>query len=203
VLQNKNKVNRQVQRSKGWMLDALLLLMDEMPYDKITVSDITEKAGVARQTFYRNYTGKDDIVMQYLDSIFSDFLMIKNIHDAEGRSGLIITLSFKGFIEHKQKLAKLQRDDTERLIFAYTQKWEDYVIDFAKNKVSRTEKLFFRYRVKFQVGGSLRMILDWMKHDMPMPVETMSGLLQKFIGAIEAEIGGVPHLAIRIQDNEQ
>jgi AcrR family transcriptional regulator len=174
-----------------------------MPYDKITISDITGRAGVARQTFYRNYTGKDDIVLRYLDSIFNDtFLKIKNIHDADGRNALLITLSFKGFIEHKQKLAKLQRDDTERLIFAYTQKWEDYVIDFGKNKVFRTEKLLFRYRVKFQVGGSLRMILDWMKHDMPMPAEMMSGLLQKFIGAIEAEIGGVPHLAIQIQNDE-
>jgi hypothetical protein len=30
-----------------------MLLMDEKPYSKITVSDITEKAGIARQTFYR------------------------------------------------------------------------------------------------------------------------------------------------------
>jgi AcrR family transcriptional regulator len=202
VLQER-KLNRQVQRSKGWMLDALLLLMDEMPYDKITVSDITERAGVARQTFYRNYAGKDDIVLHYLDSIFNDnFIKIKNIRNEDGRNVLIITLSFKGLIEQKQKLTKLQRDDTEHLLFAYTQKWEDYVIDFAKNKVSRTERLLFRYMVKFQVGGSLRMILDWMKHDMPMPAETMSGLLQKFIGAVETGAGGIPHLIIRIQNDD-
>jgi AcrR family transcriptional regulator len=202
VLQNPNKVNRQVQRSKGWMLDALLLLMDEMPYDKITVSDITEKAGVARQTFYRNYSGKDDIALQYLDSIFNNnFLRIKNIRDEKGRNALAITLSFRGLIEHREKLAKLQRNDTERLILAYTQRWEDYVIDFGKNKVSRTERLFFRYAVKFQVGGSLRMILDWMKHDMPMPVEQMSGLLQKFLEAIETGTGGLPNLTIRIQND--
>jgi AcrR family transcriptional regulator len=194
VLQEKPKVNRQVQRSKDWMLDALFLLMDEMPYDRITVSDITEKAGVARQTFYRNYAGKDDIIMQYLDSIFRDnFLKIKNIRNDQGRDMLVITLSFAGFIEHKQNLAKLQRGDTERLILAYTQKWEDFVIDFGKNKVSRTERLLFRYRVKFQVGGALRMVLDWMKHDMPMPAETIGGLLQKLIGAIEKDDDRAPY----------
>jgi AcrR family transcriptional regulator len=202
VLQNQKRVNRQVQRSKGWMLDALLLLMDEMPYDKITVSDITEKAGVARQTFYRNYAGKDDIAMQYLDSIFNDnFLTMKSVRDERGRNVLTIALSFRGLIEHKEKLTKLQRNDTERLILAYTQRWEDYVIDFGKNKVSRTERLLFRYSIKFQVGGSLRMILDWMKHDMPMPVEQMSSLLQKFIDAIEAGTGYLPNLTIRIQND--
>ncbi|MDR2404436.1 MAG: TetR/AcrR family transcriptional regulator [Spirochaetaceae bacterium] len=202
MLQNTHKVNRQVQRSKSWMLDALLLLMDEMPYDKITISDITEKAGVARQTFYRNYAGKDDIALQYLDSIFNNnFLKMKNVRDEKGRNVLAITLSFRGFIEHKEKLAKLQRDDTERLILAYTQKWEDYVIDFGKNKVSRAERLLFRYTIKFHVGGSLRMILDWMKHDMPMPGEQMSSLLQKFIDAAETGAGGLPNLTIRIQNN--
>lgn len=201
-MQNQKRVNRQVQRSKGWMLDALLLLMDEMPYDKITVSDITEKAGVARQTFYRNYAGKDDIAMQYLDSIFNDnFLTMKSVRDERGRNVLTIALSFRGLIEHKEKLTKLQRNDTERLILAYTQRWEDYVIDFGKNKVSRTERLLFRYSIKFQVGGSLRMILDWMKHDMPMPVEQMSSLLQKFIDAIEAGTGYLPNLTIRIQND--
>jgi AcrR family transcriptional regulator len=55
VLQKSGSNNRQVRRTRSWISEALMLLMDEKPYDKITVSDITEKAGIARQTFYRNY----------------------------------------------------------------------------------------------------------------------------------------------------
>jgi AcrR family transcriptional regulator len=183
------------------MLDALLLLLDEMPYDKITISDIAEKAGVARQTFYRNYTGKDDVILQYLDSVFSNSLQMKNVRDENNRNILLITLSLKRLTEEKQKTTKLLRNDTERIIFTYTQKWEDYVIDFGKNKVSRMERLIFRYMVKFQVGGSLRMIMDWMKHDMPLPTEKMGELLRQFIGAFNTDISDIPSLVMMIQDD--
>jgi hypothetical protein len=36
---------------------------------------------------------------------------------------------------------------------------------------------------------------------MPMPVEQMSSLLQKFIDAIETGTRGLPDLTIRIQNN--
>jgi hypothetical protein len=141
------------------------------------------------------------VVLQYLDTIFNNSLQIKNIRDENNRNVLLITLSFKNLIEHKQKTTKLLRSDTERLIFAYTQKWEDYVIDFGKNRVSRMERLIFRYMVKFQVGGSLRMLIDWMKHDMPIPAEKMGGLLRQFIGASRTDIGGIPTLVVMVHDD--
>ncbi|MDR2095833.1 MAG: TetR/AcrR family transcriptional regulator [Treponema sp.] len=198
--QKNGKINRQVQRSREWIQDALLLLLDETTYDKISISDITARAGVARQTFYRNYRGKDDIILQFLDSSFTDkFLIIADARDDRGRKVMTITLSMGGLFDHRQKLAKLQRDDTERLIFAYTQRLEDQVIERGKGKVSRGDQLLFRYKVKFMVGGSLRMILDWMKHDMPMATEKLGDLLQKCINAVDAATGGLPSLVIKIQ----
>jgi AcrR family transcriptional regulator len=200
-LSRKNgKINRQVQRSREWIQDALLLLLDETTYDKISISDITARAGVARQTFYRNYRGKDDIILQFLDSSFTDkFLIIAEARDGRGRKVITITLSMGGLFDHRQKLAKLQRDDTERLIFAYTQRLEDQVIESGKGKISRGDQLLFRYKVKFMVGGSLRMILDWMKHDMPMATEKLGDLLQQCINAVDAATGGLPNLVIKIQ----
>jgi AcrR family transcriptional regulator len=200
VSQTKDKTNRQARRSMDWMLDALLLLLDEMPYDKISISAITEKAGVARQTFYRNYKSKDDIVLQYLEGIFSAALNMKNVPDGNNRNILVITLSFNRLIEHKQKMKKLLQSGAEFLIFTYAQKLEDYVTDFGKNKMPRMEMLIFRYMVKFQIGGSLRMIVDWLKHDTPIPAEKMGELMRRFIGTFEAGIGGIPSLAVTIEN---
>ncbi|MBQ6411236.1 MAG: TetR/AcrR family transcriptional regulator [Atopobiaceae bacterium] len=44
---------------------ALLELMAEKPYDDITVSELTERAQVARVSFYRNFDGKDDVLRRY------------------------------------------------------------------------------------------------------------------------------------------
>ncbi|MFI3171361.1 MAG: TetR family transcriptional regulator [Eubacteriales bacterium] len=48
--------------------DALLKLMTEKPYAEISVTDIINKAGVARVSYYRNYKSIDEI----LDSIVDD-----------------------------------------------------------------------------------------------------------------------------------
>ncbi|MDR1893326.1 MAG: TetR/AcrR family transcriptional regulator [Spirochaetales bacterium] len=203
-LQDKNNMNRQARRSKEWMLQALLLLMEEMPYEKITVSHIARKAGVARQTFYRNYASKDDIIIQYLDNILSiHFVKAASIRDKKGRDTLILTFSFQSFLEHKQRLAQLWRNGDERLFFIHVQKWEDYVIDLGKNTVSEKEKLLFRYVVKFQIGGALRMLSDWMKQDLPISAEIMAKLLEKFSAAIRTDFGGVPKLVIRVQNEAE
>ena len=41
---------------------ALIHLMANQPYEKITVSEIVRRAGVSRTAFYRNYTDKEDIL---------------------------------------------------------------------------------------------------------------------------------------------
>ncbi|MBR6940531.1 MAG: TetR/AcrR family transcriptional regulator, partial [Clostridia bacterium] len=38
---------------------ALLIIIREKDYDEITITDITEKAGVSRMAYYRNYKSKD------------------------------------------------------------------------------------------------------------------------------------------------
>ena len=50
---------------RGYMADALLMLMAKKDYANITISEITQKAGVNRSTFYRNFISKDDIIKYY------------------------------------------------------------------------------------------------------------------------------------------
>lgn len=45
---------------KECMADALLRAMKEKSFEKITVTEITEAAGVNRSTWFRNFEGKDE-----------------------------------------------------------------------------------------------------------------------------------------------
>ena len=49
------------------MCTALILLMETKPYEKITITEITKKAGVSRMAYYRNYESKDDILLKRLE----------------------------------------------------------------------------------------------------------------------------------------
>ena len=62
----KNETNRLV---KECISTALLELMKSKDFTGITITDITQKAGVSRMAYYRNYSSKEDILDQYMDEI--------------------------------------------------------------------------------------------------------------------------------------
>ena len=45
---------------KECMADALLQLMREKPFDKISIHEIAEKSGISRSSWFRNYTAKGE-----------------------------------------------------------------------------------------------------------------------------------------------
>ena len=48
------------------IFEALMLLLDQKKYEDITISELAEKAGVSRMTYYRTYENKEDVVIQFL-----------------------------------------------------------------------------------------------------------------------------------------
>ena len=47
---------------KECIADALIKLLQEKPMENISISEITDLAGVGRSTYYRNFTSKEDIL---------------------------------------------------------------------------------------------------------------------------------------------
>ena len=58
------KTDRRVRRTQQSMRDALIELMLEKPYEKITVQNIIDRANVGRATFYNHYRDKDDLLVR-------------------------------------------------------------------------------------------------------------------------------------------
>ncbi|WP_282935543.1 TetR/AcrR family transcriptional regulator [Paenibacillus sp. RC67] len=56
-------------RSQEWIQTALFQLMEKKAYSSISITEITDRAGLARQTFYRNFEDKDDILLNYLERL--------------------------------------------------------------------------------------------------------------------------------------
>ncbi|MCB0097425.1 MAG: TetR/AcrR family transcriptional regulator, partial [Caldilineaceae bacterium] len=57
------KPDRRIQKTRRALQDALLTLIVERRYDKITVQDILDRANVGRSTFYAHYRDKDDLLL--------------------------------------------------------------------------------------------------------------------------------------------
>lgn len=56
-------VDRRVQKTKRILSEALIALILEKGYEKVTVRDIIDKANVGRSTFYSHYEDKDQLLL--------------------------------------------------------------------------------------------------------------------------------------------
>jgi AcrR family transcriptional regulator len=62
-----------VRRSVHALGVALVELMHEREFDRITVQDILDRAGVGRATFYAHYRNKDDVLYSGYERMFAHF----------------------------------------------------------------------------------------------------------------------------------
>ena len=71
-MRGSNEEQRRLTRE--CLYEALISLWDYEPYDKISITDLTRKAGVSRMAFYRNYESKDQIVIDRLRELNDEYL---------------------------------------------------------------------------------------------------------------------------------
>lgn len=77
---SKKKLDARVQRTRDALGDALIALMQEKPFDTITVQDVLDRAHVSRSTFYTHYSDKDDLLMSDAEEFFEALSMALSQH---------------------------------------------------------------------------------------------------------------------------
>jgi AcrR family transcriptional regulator len=176
-----------------------MLLIEQKPYNKITVSDITRKAGIARQTFYRNYHKKSDIIEQYLSkSINVELFMPEKSEGDEKKATLVLTYDLEYIISHKNDLMKIAlKINTENLFASRFREWVDDLIDRYRDNLSAEEYVVYRYRVYQRIVGKAYILADWLKHDMPLSVEKLRSFLNSFTFPDSLQYKHIPHIIIR------
>ena len=74
------KTDARVRRTRDALGDALVALMQEKPFDTITVQDVLDRAKVSRSTFYSHYSDKDDLLMSDAEEFFEAISMALSQH---------------------------------------------------------------------------------------------------------------------------
>ena len=74
------KTDARVRRTRDALGDALVALMQEKPFDTITVQDVLDRANVSRSTFYTHYSDKDDLLMSDAEEFFEALSMALSAH---------------------------------------------------------------------------------------------------------------------------
>jgi AcrR family transcriptional regulator len=67
------RVDRRVRRTKDLLRGALLSLIREKGYERITVQEIIDRADVGRSTFYAHFRDKEDLLVYGLEELREPF----------------------------------------------------------------------------------------------------------------------------------
>jgi AcrR family transcriptional regulator len=177
-----------------------MALMDKKPYDKITISDITEKAGIARQTFYRNYDDKDDVLYEYArDTMNTDFVSIEKNNDSKKLDAIVLVFNYNYMIKHRKELKKiLSVVNIENRILRAMQEFPLSLIKLFKDRVSNEEYVIFRYKICYQITGCFRVFLDWFLNDRSLPVDKFVSMINSMTIPHETFYRNIPNIVVRI-----
>jgi AcrR family transcriptional regulator len=193
--------NRQVERTRGWIWDALMQLMETQPYEKIRVADITERAGIARQTFYYNYCDKDDVVFERLDHCVD----IKIEDTADGRKQIAMLLNRAYLAANREIIQRFIGIPSvkDRMMLTILDA-PLHLMDRGTVKAS-PEYEFARCKIGFQTAGVLRIIVDWFTRGMKMPVDRLAALLNDMCAESSpssraARYRNVPAVVVRVEE---
>jgi AcrR family transcriptional regulator len=176
----KNKGNTVSGKSKRWMENALLKLMETENYQEITIQEITDNAGLSRRTFYRNYSSKDEILegcfckiwMEYRSLIFQQTdLSLPNI--ARVFFTLMRThLDFLSLVNRHQLLPFFLTKVDELLPPAF---------DIVKGDSISFSKESIQYALIFSSGGFMRILIRWINDGAQKQPEDMAVIIEDFI----------------------
>ena len=156
-----------------YMSRALLLLMRSTPYERITIGNITCKAGVNRSTYYRHFDTKESIIRFYYDSIMRECsAAFRQTNSMDFR--LYIKTRFETLYAHKEDLLNLHRAGLSHLLLDVLMK--RFRFDELE-KHSTTDELF---KTSYHLGGLYNNMLLWFSHGMAESPEQMTDIAMRY-----------------------
>jgi AcrR family transcriptional regulator len=129
----KVSVNSQNQLIRESIFTALMILMERKSFNKITITEIVNKAGVSRMSYYRNYCSKEDIINQYFDEVLEEYMeVISNYekYDRYHRKYWFITC----FKNNERLIKNLIQSELEFLVLERINIFADKVVEIPSSE---------------------------------------------------------------------
>lgn len=148
-------------QSKKWLTTALLDLMKDKPYDKITVKEIAEKADLNRSTFYRNFNTKEDVINYYLDYLTEEYIHRIGRSDKMDMSKVSrIFVEFWG--ENLEFVYSLRKNGLSYFLLEAFNTRLPYIHKSIQEKFSyKISEENLEFSLAFNAGGMWNLLMKW------------------------------------------
>lgn len=194
---------KQMKRSKSeskyyntacLMDQALIILLENKPFEYITIKEVCEKAGVNRSTFYLHYENMNDLLSECLEYVanslkdkfrIEDKIERKKINDCSIEE--LLLFSSKYLVPYLEFVK-----ENKLLFFAVASQPMVFEVDRIFNRmysaifepimnrfnIPKWEK---KYKVTFFINGIHAVIVEWIKDDCNIEINQIANLIQACI----------------------
>lgn len=185
-MNKKKSLDPRSQRARKLIQTAFMDLLREKKYDQITVTEIVERAGLARPTFYNNYETKDyllhSIIDEVLERFFGDMPKWEVVSQAPDSEELIGINFFRIWKEHAELFTLFNQRDIDQLVIERLKMvFQRYYEEGSFENYSDLNPALANYISSFNAYSFLGMLRQWVEDDMRYPPEVIGQLLFHFI----------------------
>lgn len=157
-------------RSKRLIISAFLELLEHKELDKITVTEVAEKADLNRRTFYAHYSDvravMDEIEDQASDTIIGLMTEIDSTSFWENPLGLLTRMT--DYLEKDQYMYRIMFNaaTAEAFITKIQRKFANYMcsLPFLSEETRRSQK--YLNRAYFFAGGIANLYVMWFRGEL-------------------------------------
>ncbi len=165
-------------KTRNDIIEAFQYLMTAMPFDKIRVHNITDLAGVNRNSFYYHFIDKYDLLYK----VVTQMLVID--YDTTSGKSLIqqsveeVPRILHYFQEHRRFFKSAFIDDRQHSFYNFFQKlindWFTTILDDTYDILDTGNNSFHKTQTRFYVAGYSQLLIYWLYHEPDKPAEVLA-----------------------------
>ncbi|KXS47155.1 MULTISPECIES: TetR/AcrR family transcriptional regulator [Halanaerobium] len=168
-------------KSKKMITQALISLMEEKDYSKITVAEITKRADLVRRTFYSHFKNKEEVLVCYINQIIEEH--IQSYLQLDDHSELTIAeIYFKLWAKHLDFVLLLKNNDLLILLKGFEKYIEELDKAFSAFKCLGLSESAAEYAPKFYAGALWSTLDKWIEKGMEESPAELGKLFSELIG---------------------
>lgn len=155
-------------RVKQSITNALFSLMQEKSLSDIHITEIIQKAGVARASFYRNYCSKEDVLVTLIRDVLDQFSEEMNLESGTFYTYENVLLSFQYFKDNRKYVLNLYHSGFSSVLLEELNHFHEGIEGFMS--VASIQK----YQLYMYIGALLNTALVWLAQDLEISPEEMA-----------------------------
>ena len=151
---------------------ALIELCKKNSFSSISVSAISEKSGLSRMFFYRNYTSKEEVFVLYFNDILEEYVRYaKDMKSKNITQKKLLVLTFEFFKNYKDFFSCLKSINLSNILFEGVIK---YILD-SYEIVDNIDK----YQAINYAGGLYAVFIHWLENDFTDDLNIIVSLIME------------------------